>query len=138
MPRQLPAKVVARRLKQARLAVAGGMTQRALGMRLGLDEDVAATRVNRYERGAHAPDAQTLLDLARELDVPPGFLLTEDDRLAAAILGFAMLSRAKQDEILASISEALGPERAEEIRTRLKTPKPRKSPKARKRAAGKS
>jgi transcriptional regulator with XRE-family HTH domain len=95
------------------------MSQRALGVALGLDEDVAAPRINRYEKAVHAPDTQTLLDLAAALDVPAGFLVTEDDALAEAILGFARLPKAKQKTILAAISDALGPKRAEEVRTRL-------------------
>lgn len=119
MPSLPPPAIVAKRLVQARRTFPGGMSQRALGMAIGLDEDVAAPRINRYERAVHAPDIQTLLDMAKALDVPAGFLVTEDDALAEAILGFARLPKAKQKAVLAAISEALGPKRAEEVRARL-------------------
>lgn len=38
-----------KRLKEARLAL--GISQRELGRRIGLPEDVVSSRVTRYERG---------------------------------------------------------------------------------------
>lgn len=42
------------RFKQARKAKK--LTQEQLGIAIGLDEFVASTRINRYEKGVHLPD----------------------------------------------------------------------------------
>lgn len=107
--------ILARRIQQARLRVPG-LSQRALGMKMGISKDTASTRINRYEQGIHAPDAQTLVDLARTLKVPPGFLLTADDALAEVILGFARLKGEARVELLEQLRTALGPEQVEQVR----------------------
>lgn len=112
--------ILARRIQQARLRVPG-LSQRALGMKMGISKDTASTRINRYEQGIHAPDAQTLVDLARTLKVPPGFLLTADDALAEIILGFARLKSEARKELLEQLRSALGPEQAEQVREILET-----------------
>lgn len=70
---------------------------------MGLPEDVASTRLNRYERGVHLPDIETAEKLAQELGVPLAYLLTQDERLAQAILKFSQLSVAAQDKVLAEL-----------------------------------
>src|SRR5690606_9532010 len=44
-----PKSMFAKRLKEGRLAL--GISQRELGRRIGLSEDVVSSRVTRYERG---------------------------------------------------------------------------------------
>jgi len=112
--------ILARRIQQARLRVPG-LSQRALGMKMGIPKDTASTRVNRYEQGIHAPDAQTLIDLARTLKVPAGFLLTADDALAEVILGFARLKAEPRKELLKQLRSALGPKQVEQVREILET-----------------
>ena len=72
-----------------------------------MPEEVASTRINRYERGVHAPDIETAEKMANELGVPLAYLLTQDPRLADAILKFSRLPVAAQDKVLAKIN-ALG------------------------------
>lgn len=96
--------VFASRLKARRNEL--GLSQAELGIRMGLPEDVASTRINRYEKGVHAPDLDTMEAMAKELGVPLPYLLAQDERLAAAILGFAVLSHDDQDKILAAIRRA--------------------------------
>lgn len=71
------------RLKDARKR--RKMSQEALGVAIGLDESVASTRINRYEKGIHQPDFITLAKIAEVLQVPPAYLLA-DDNLAAWLL----------------------------------------------------
>ncbi|WP_407353502.1 helix-turn-helix domain-containing protein [Luteimonas sp. R10] len=78
--------VYSRRLREARDA--HGISQRALGIRAGLDEFVASTRVNRYETGVHQPDLQTLQRLAKVLNLPVAYFYAEDDELARLIAEF--------------------------------------------------
>jgi transcriptional regulator with XRE-family HTH domain len=82
--RQLP--VYSLRLREAREAC--GISQRNLGIKAGLDDFVASTRVNRYETGAHQPDLQTLRQLAKVLDLPLAYFYAEDDELAKLIKDF--------------------------------------------------
>ena len=105
MPKPLARAVLAARLKAVRTAL--GLSQAELGVRMGLPEDVASTRINRYERDIHAPDIETAEKMAHELGVPLAYLLTQDERLAEAILKFSRLSVAGQDKILAEL-DALG------------------------------
>ncbi|MBS7456841.1 helix-turn-helix domain-containing protein [Coralloluteibacterium stylophorae] len=79
--------VYSRRLREARLA--RGLSQRHLGSDAGLPEAVASTRINRYEKGAHQPDLQTMQKLAAVLGCPLAYFYAEDDDLAKLILAFA-------------------------------------------------
>lgn len=72
-----------KRFKQARQAKK--LTQEKLGIAIGLDEFVASTRINRYEKGIHLPDLVTLERIATVLGVPPAYFFA-DDGLAQVIL----------------------------------------------------
>lgn len=78
-------RVLAARLVQARTL--RGLSQRALGDRMGLGKATGSTRINRYERGVNSLSLDTLAQLAKALDVPPAFLLAESAELAETILG---------------------------------------------------
>lgn len=75
--------IFTKRFKEARKVK--GLTQEQLGLAIGLDEFVASTRINRYERGIHQPDFQILTLIAKTLNVPPAYFFA-DDELAAQIL----------------------------------------------------
>lgn len=72
-----------KRFKQARQAKK--LTQEKLGIAIGLDEFVASSRINRYEKGVHLPDLTTLNNIAIALDVPPAYFFA-DEELAQIIL----------------------------------------------------
>ena len=78
--------VFSRRLRQARIA--RGLSQKTLGLVIGLDPGVASTRINRYEQAVHLPDFSTLERLAKALTVPLAYLFARDDPLAELILQF--------------------------------------------------
>ena len=75
-----------RRLREARQVY--GLSQRNLGIKAGLDDFVASTRVNRYETGVHQPDLQTIQRLANAPDVPVAYFYAEEDDLAQMILEY--------------------------------------------------
>lgn len=81
---------VGKRLKQARVVI--GLSQKALGIAAGIDENSASSRVNQYETGKHVPDYTTAHLLAKALRVPTAFLYAEGDRLADLILLVSKLS----------------------------------------------
>lgn len=89
--RELP--VYSVRLREARETY--GISQRNLGIKAGLDDFVASTRVNRYETGVHQPDLQTLQRLADVLDLPVAYFFAEDDALAQLIKDFRRGDRHK-------------------------------------------
>lgn len=89
-----PVPVYSRRLREAREA--HDLSQRNLGIKAGLDEFVASTRVNRYETGVHQPDLQTLQRLAEVLDLPAAYFYAEDDDLAQLIADFKSKRKRKR------------------------------------------
>lgn len=104
MPAALPTpSALGRRLRAARLAK--GWTQAQLGqLLLGLDDDdqnTAAPRISRYERGMHTPDLDTIERLAKLLDLPAAYFVASSDTIAEAILVIAQLPPRKQKEALA-------------------------------------
>ncbi|WP_284603741.1 helix-turn-helix domain-containing protein [Dickeya dadantii] len=96
--------VFCQRLKQARLAK--GLSQKKLGIAAGIDEFVASTRINRYEKGVHEASIDTAQQLADALDVPLAFFYTADDELAELMLAFLRLSPEKRAEILTLVKTA--------------------------------
>lgn len=79
--------VYSRRLREAREAY-DNISQRDLGIKAGIDEFVASTRINRYERGVHQPDLQIQQKLAQALELPLAYFYAEDDELAQLIRNF--------------------------------------------------
>lgn len=93
------------RLRAARTAV--GLSQTALGMRMGLTKDIASTRINRYETGASEPDLRTAERMAKELGVSVSWLVCTDPKLADMIEGFGKLDADGQDALLSTLQRAL-------------------------------
>ncbi|MCL6747012.1 helix-turn-helix transcriptional regulator [Kosakonia sp. R1.Fl] len=79
--------IFCRRLKQARLA--RGFSQKSLGIAAGIDEFVASTRINRYEKGVHGPGTEIVQKLAEALRMPLAYFYAEDDGLAELTLLYA-------------------------------------------------
>ncbi|EJB5573209.1 helix-turn-helix domain-containing protein [Citrobacter freundii] len=90
--------IFCRRLKQARLA--SGFSQKRLGIAAGIDEFVASTRINRYEKGVHEPGTEIVQKLAEVLRVPLAYFYAEDDDLAELMLVFLLLSQQDRSEIM--------------------------------------
>ena len=95
---------------------------------MGLPEDVASTRVNRYEKGVHAPDIDTAERMAAELGVPLAYLLTKDERLAEMIRGFSALPVEDQDRILGEVGKALRKQAGSKAERTTKQATPRSKP----------
>lgn len=95
--------VFAARLKAARLAA--GLTQEALGIQAGIDQDVARTRINRYERAVHDCDSATAQRIAEVVGKPLAALYADTVLMAEAIEAFAALSEKDQRATLAGMHE---------------------------------
>lgn len=87
-----------RRLKEARKV--RGLSQKNLGIEAGLDEFIASTRINRYEKGVHEPDSQMVTQLAAALGIPRAYLYADDDDLAEMINLFAKLDSSVRQKLI--------------------------------------
>ena len=93
--------IFCKRLKEARLAA--GLSQKRLGIAAGIDEFVASTRINRYEKGVHEADIHTAQKLAQTLNVPLAYFYVENDHLATIVMNFDKLSADDIENLIAKI-----------------------------------
>lgn len=102
----LPRAVVAARLVQARAL--RGLSQREVGVRMGLDKDTASARISRYEGQSMTISLEALFQLAQALEVPPAYLLATTPAMAEAILALSQQSEPQQRrwaEAMAAVAE---------------------------------
>ena len=100
------AEVLQRRLKEARLA--SGISQKQLGIKAGLDEFVASTRINRYEVGVHVPDYPMAVRMAQVLRVPVAYLYCDSDELARLLLAFHRAGKKARRQAMNAVAESTG------------------------------
>lgn len=94
------------RLRRARLAAT--LSQRKLGVGIGLDESAANARINRYETGIHRPDLLTVRNIAKELAVPVAYFYAETDELADLIYRYERASASVRNDIKKLLAEVPG------------------------------
>ena len=88
---------IPKRLLQARTLA--NISQRELGIKIGMEPSSASSRMNHYEKGRHTPDYQTLKRLADELNVPVTFFFCESDKVADLLCLIDKLSEADTDQL---------------------------------------
>jgi transcriptional regulator with XRE-family HTH domain len=86
------------RLKEARKKAK--LSQKALGVLIGMDESSASPRMNQYEKGKHTPDIGTLKALADELGVPLSYFFCEDEISAELAMNLNKLSETDKQKVL--------------------------------------
>ncbi|WP_227728561.1 helix-turn-helix domain-containing protein [Yersinia proxima] len=74
------------RLRQARKKA--GLSQKDLGIKVGMDESSASGRMNHYEKGRHLPDVDMLKKLGAQLGVPLSYFFCEDELTAELVCLF--------------------------------------------------
>lgn len=89
------------RLKQARKLV--GISQKELGIRIGMDESSASGRMNHYEKGRHVPDVETLRKIAAELNVPLNYFFCEDELSAELACLISKLDEEGKKSLIAEL-----------------------------------
>lgn len=104
MPESATRALFAARLVQARQL--RGLSQRALGDRMGLGKEKGSSRINRYEHQVTAIGFENLEKLAEVLDVPVAYLLAENASMADAILALANVNQ-RQQANLATVLKGL-------------------------------
>ncbi len=92
-----PRATVAARLRQAREL--RGLSQREVGIRMGLDKDTASARISRYESGSMSISLEALFKLAEALEVPPAYLVATTPGMSAAILALSRESAPQQSRL---------------------------------------
>ncbi|MEN5285911.1 helix-turn-helix transcriptional regulator [Stenotrophomonas lactitubi] len=97
MPETSPRALFAARLAQARQM--RGLSQRALGDRMGLGKEKGSSRINRYEHQVTAIGFDNLGVLAQILDVPVAYLLATDATMADVILAFSEADEDQRDTV---------------------------------------
>ncbi|MFY9996729.1 MAG: helix-turn-helix transcriptional regulator [Leclercia sp.] len=93
--------IFSRRLKEVRLAK--GLSQKSLGILAGIDEFVASTRINRYEKGVHQANIEVVQKLSAVLEVPLAYFYTEDDDLASLLRSWPKMDAEQKKSIMALI-----------------------------------
>ena len=92
------------RIKQAR--VSKGISQKELGIRIGLDQSSASSRMNHYEKGRHTPDIPTLKRMADELGVPLAYFFCESEKTAELICLIENLSETDKKTLIHRLKES--------------------------------
>lgn len=76
------------------------ISQKNLGISIGMESGTASARMNQYEKGVHTPDVRTLKLLAKELGVPLNYFFCEDDESAALATAISKLSVEQRNQVL--------------------------------------
>ncbi|ELI5434190.1 helix-turn-helix domain-containing protein [Vibrio parahaemolyticus] len=80
-----------------------GITQKNLGVIIGMDEGSASGRMNHYEKGRHTPDISTLKKMAEALGVPLNYFFCEDDDSAELACLIAKLNETDKKSLIEHI-----------------------------------
>ncbi|RON63914.1 transcriptional regulator [Pseudomonas fluorescens] len=95
--------VLGKRIKQAR--VFAGLSQEGLGLKAGLDEMSASTRMNRYELGKRVPSPEFVERLGSVLNVPAAYFYAVEEEEAELLVKFHRLSPAGRRLLIEYLSE---------------------------------
>lgn len=69
--------IISQRILEAREAA--GLTQQALGVLVGIEEETAKVRIHQYEQGKHNPPMSMLEKIASALGKPTTWFICSDD-----------------------------------------------------------
>ncbi|MDB2386169.1 helix-turn-helix domain-containing protein [Shewanella sp.] len=92
------------RLKQARTAM--GISQKQLGIQLGMEPGTASARMNHYEKGKHTPDYATLKAMADELGVPVAYFFCESEKNAQVLCLLEQMSDEEKDILIEQLTKS--------------------------------
>jgi transcriptional regulator with XRE-family HTH domain len=94
---------LAKRLKDARIRA--NLSQEKLGIEAGLEPASASTRMNRYELGKRAPDAELVERLGEVLGVPPAYFYASDNDVAELLVGFHKLTKSERNQVMQYVGD---------------------------------
>ena len=81
------------------------MTQKELGIRIGMDQSSASSRMNHYEKDRHTPDIQTLQRMADELKVPLNYLFCDSVESAELAYLIDCLSTEEKQKLIYALKK---------------------------------
>jgi len=92
------------RLKEARKKA--GITQKDLGVRIGMEPSSASGRMNHYEKGRHTPDISTLQRIADDLGVPLNYFFCETEESAELACLVDKMTKEQKQALIKQLSDA--------------------------------
>jgi transcriptional regulator with XRE-family HTH domain len=95
---------IASRLGEARKA--SGLSQQALGVAAGIEEETAKVRIHQYEHAKHVPPYSMLERLAEVLGKPVTWFICQEDE-KELVLELEAVPQPERPQILASALELL-------------------------------
>lgn len=81
------------------------ISQKELGIKMGMDPSSASGRMNHYETGRHMPDLATLKKLATELNVPVNYFFCESEESATLACLIEMLDEEGKRKLIDLLEE---------------------------------
>ena len=97
--------IFTKRLKEARREL--NLSQEALGILAGIDEDSASARMNQYEKGKHEPDFTMVERIAKALNVPESYLYAKDDQAASMLKQLHRMNPSVRKKLIELIQQSI-------------------------------
>ncbi len=82
-----------------------GISQKQLGIQLGMEPGTASARMNHYEKGKHTPDYATLKAMADELGVPVAYFFCESEKSAQLLCLLDQMTDAEKDILIEQLTK---------------------------------
>jgi len=81
------------------------ITQKDLGVLIGMEPSSASSRMNHYEKGRHTPDIGTLQRMADELGVPLNYFFCESEATAKLACLIGKLDEKQQLKLIEELTK---------------------------------
>ena len=94
---------VPKRLKEARERL--GISQKQLGIKAGIDEFSASSRVNHYEKGRHVPNVDMAERLSKVLGISAAYLFASNNDIAEVIRLAGKLPSTKRKKLIQDLKK---------------------------------
>ena len=91
------------RLKHARQV--SGISQKSLGIAIGIDQFVASARMNQYEKGVHFPSYQTVKAIADHLKYPVSYFYEKDEGIASLLEAIKDMGKIQLKNLVKNLSK---------------------------------
>ena len=81
------------------------ISQKDLGIKIGIDPSSASGRMNHYETGRHMPDIETLKKIAEELNVPVNYFFCDSEKSATLACLIDKLDDEMKDKLITLLND---------------------------------
>lgn len=83
-----------------------GISQKQLGIQLGMEPGTASARMNHYEKGKHTPDYATLKAMADELGVPVAYFFCESENTAELLCLLEKMTEEEKADLVCQLTKS--------------------------------